>query len=108
MRISILENISEGINCLTGEVVQGLDDEIKDYFLEIAMYFDKKIKLDEKEKLKNPSRGKKWSAEEDTQLVEEFKSGLKLNEIAQIHQRSRGAIFSRLSKHFNLTEFYGK
>ena len=40
MRISILENISEGINCLTGEVVQGLDDEIKDYFLEIAMYFD--------------------------------------------------------------------
>ena len=43
--------------------------------------------------------GASWSAAEDKQLDEEFNSGLKISEMAKIHDRTNGAIRARLRKH---------
>ena len=47
--------------------------------------------------------GEKWSIEEDEKLIEEFKSGLTIRQIAEIHNRKPGGIRARLKKH-NLIE----
>lgn len=39
-----------------------------------------------------------WTTEEDSQLEEEVRKGLSLKEISDIHQRTKGAITSRLKK----------
>ena len=43
--------------------------------------------------------GASWSEEEDKQLDEEFNGGMKIFEIAKIHDRTNGAIRARLRKH---------
>lgn len=40
--------------------------------------------------------GKSWNSDEDQQLVREFDSGIPIAQIATTHQRTRGAISSRL------------
>lgn len=43
--------------------------------------------------------GASWSEEEDKQLDEEFNAGMKISEMAKIHDRTSGAIRARLRKH---------
>ncbi len=43
--------------------------------------------------------GASWSEEEEKKLDEEFNAGMKISEIAKIHDRTNGAIRSRLRKH---------
>ena len=43
--------------------------------------------------------GAAWTEEEDIQLDEEFQRGMKTSEIARIHDRTSGAIRSRLKRH---------
>ena len=51
-----------------------------------------------------PARaGESWSSEEDAQLVDEVRAGVPLMEIVRRHERSRGAIRSRLKKRGLLT-----
>jgi len=47
--------------------------------------------------------GKAWTVEEDEKLCEEFDSGLSVSELAEKHNRSSGAIRSRLQKLGKLT-----
>jgi hypothetical protein len=42
--------------------------------------------------------GKPWDAEEDESLVADFETGTAIGELAQNHQRTEGAIRSRLMK----------
>ena len=42
--------------------------------------------------------GRPWTQEEETQLSQAFDSGRTLDELAQVHQRSRWAIEARLAK----------
>jgi len=42
--------------------------------------------------------GKPWDAEEDQSLVGDFESGTPIKDLAQTHQRTEGAIRSRLMK----------
>lgn len=44
------------------------------------------------------SAGAAWKDEEDEQLVSEYRGGMKISEIAKIHQRTYGAIRARLKK----------
>lgn len=48
---------------------------------------------------KRGNRGSRWTEEEDARVTEEFKSGMKISEIAKKHGRTNGAIRSRLQKH---------
>jgi ATP-dependent DNA helicase RecQ len=43
--------------------------------------------------------GASWSKEEDAQLDDEYKAGMKISEMAKIHNRTNGGIRSRLKKH---------
>jgi len=42
--------------------------------------------------------GKPWDAEEDESLVADFESGTSIAELAQMHERTEGAIRSRLMR----------
>ena len=42
--------------------------------------------------------GTRWSAEEEEQLCREFDAGMKLQDIARGHRRTRGSINARLVK----------
>ena len=51
-------------------------------------------------KLNKPdAAGQAWTKEEDAQLDREFYSHISISEIAKIHNRTDGAIYSRLRKH---------
>ena len=45
------------------------------------------------------NKGLRWTEEEDARVIEEFKAGMKMSEIAQRHGRTNGAIRSRLQMH---------
>jgi hypothetical protein len=53
----------------------------------------------EKIRQKYPNAYRTWTKREDKELIDEYKRGIKINEIAEIHGRKRGAITSRLKKH---------
>jgi len=59
---------------------------------------DKKTESSKKEGNKKSNRGKKWTKEEESQLLGEITSGLNLKTIAQNHSRTKGAITARLKK----------
>ena len=77
------------------------------FLAEIAKFIagkNKKTASGKKETVKNTNkanrkRGLKWSEEEDNQLVQEYKDGVAIKAIAENHERSEGAIISRLKGH---------
>lgn len=58
--------------------------------------------LEKASKRKNRSlpaeAGKPWSSEDDQTLIAEFEKGTSIKDLAQKHQRTQGAIHSRLMK----------
>ncbi len=66
--------------------VMSMDDEMAD---SCTMY--RSIK-------DHPSAYASWTEEEDEKLIQEIKQGLKTKQIAEIHQRTNGAIRSRIKK----------
>ncbi len=48
---------------------------------------------------KQTNVGMRWTDEEDERLIAEFRSGMKVAEIAKAHGRTKGAIRSRLQRH---------
>ena len=100
--IYILQGLSEGYNVFTGEQIENLDEDIKGFTFEMAMYFDKRLKTKEKQDNETPNHNKKWTEEEDRQLVAEYKSGKSINELCEFFSRSSGAIRSRLLRFINL------
>ena len=52
-----------------------------------------------KKKNRPEGAGAAWTGEEDEQLDEEYKQGMRISQIAAIHSRTSGAIRARLKKH---------
>jgi hypothetical protein len=96
--IDILQGLSEGVDVLSGEIVEGLSDDLKLELFEMSIYFDERLKTKEKLEQDHHKQGQKWSAEEDEQLLTEFNEGKSVKEMSALHQRNIGAIRSRLSK----------
>jgi hypothetical protein len=48
--------------------------------------------------------GQPWSNDEDAELKQSFSEGISIDQIAQNHRRSEGAILSRLKKHGLISE----
>ena len=42
--------------------------------------------------------GKPWTKEEESKLIEEFNQGLKISDIAKLHNRNNGGIRARLKR----------
>lgn len=99
----IIRCISYSVNPYTGKILTGISDDLKNKLMEISLILEKVNTSDAKfEKMNNKNiynAGKKWTDEEDLKLIEEFKNGLGIKEIAKLHARKTGGIRSRLRKH---------
>ena len=94
----LLAALADGINPLTGEI---LPDEDSCNQVEIVRALNTAVaeldKLAAKRSRPQPENaGKPWTKEEEEQLVKEFHCGNTANEIAKLHNRSKGAVAARL------------
>ncbi len=95
LHAEILKGLCEGVNTLTGEVVEGLDPTIRMHLSEMSDYFAENLSS----RIVQPSvSGQKWTDEEDTALLDGYGKGKSIKELSEIHGRSTGAIRSRLLK----------
>ena len=81
---------------VTGEVVEGLSEDLKLQLFEMSVYFDDRLKSRDAQDNRYPNHGLKWTSEEDEQLLTEYQEGKTIKELSAIHRRSNGAIRSRL------------
>ena len=94
--INILQGLSESVDVVTGEVVEGLSEDLKLQLFEMSVYFDDRLKSRDAQDNRYPNHGLKWTSEEDEQLLTEYQEGKTIKELSAIHRRSNGAIRSRL------------
>lgn len=101
--LKIIRILADGIDPTTGEMFN--DDSPYQHPQVIRALFTaikalEKIEERQKRERKLPSHaGMPWSDEEDKQLVSAFKQGVLVEDLARKHQRTKGAIESRLAKH---------
>lgn len=98
----VLENLANGIDPVTGELLGG-DSPLHQAVVVRALFQAVKA-LSELERRAAPVRlkaektGTAWSADEDQRLLAGFDGGQPVAELARLHQRSNGAIRSRLKR----------
>lgn len=94
----LLTILADGINPVTGEVLPTYDScnqvEVVRALHAVLNYLNLRDQKNTKQQLENA--GKPWSDVEKEILVNEYRSGLKINEISKRHGRSRGAIEAKL------------
>jgi len=98
--LQILRALAEGKHPLTGEA---LPDESCYQSAKVLRALLAGIEALEKtagrkNRVLPGAAGKPWDAEEDQSLVADFESGTSIADLAQMHQRTEGAIRSRLMK----------
>ncbi len=94
--LKILEPLAEGVNPTTGEVLPA-DSPFQQGQVVRALACAVELAKREIRKSELPQgAGKPWTQEQDAQLRREFHQELHFDEIAKIHQRTRGAIIARL------------
>ncbi len=112
--IEILKQQADRIDPYTGKILENnsLYDNIEfsgALFLIIEFVKDilpkkprlrrlRKARLRRERKLHSYMAGQSWSEDESQLLVEQFDKGIEIEELAKIHQRTRGAIRARLKK----------
>jgi hypothetical protein len=97
--LKIIRGLADGVNPVTGEL---LDDRspyhdamiVRALYTVIQVVEDVKPQID----LSDSQSGKPWLTSEDERLCNEFHDAIDFREIARMHGRTRGAIFSRLVK----------
>lgn len=107
----ILNCVANSVNPYTGEVIAGIDELLKlkleeiSYLLKLIDNENSYIHLKKLNRTKqqydedSPMAWEKWTEQEDLMLIEEFKQGLSITEIAEKHKRKKGGIMARLKKH---------
>ena len=95
----LLTVLSDGINPMTGEVLPNTDScnqaDIVRALHAVLLELDKP----QKKVRKQPGNAsKRWTAEEDEQLLQAYRNGAKASELAKVHERTRTAIAARLVK----------
>lgn len=100
--IELLTSLADGVDPDTGEI---FDDEspyqkpdiIRALYVAISTLEKQKGRDSRSRRLPN-NAGRPWSQDEDEQLTSEFDNNTTISECAKIHQRTIGAIRSRLLK----------
>lgn len=96
-KLEIIDALMNGVDPITGEILD--DDHLVNTREVKAIFATAKtalVRKQEREKRRKPSSGSRWTEEEDAKLIEEYKSGLSIKEIAELHGRSSMAISRRL------------
>lgn len=91
----ILMVLADGVNPITGEVLP-MDDSCNQADVIRALHTVIEAIPSSKLKPQPQNSGKPWSEAEENKLLEEYDSGMSVSAIAKEHNRSRGAIESRL------------
>lgn len=92
----ILTALADGVNPLTGEVLPP-EDSCNQAEVVRALHAALAALNPPKQKNTPSNAGKPWSLEEDDRLRSEVQSGMSARKIAVAHERSRGAITSRIA-----------
>lgn len=101
LKLEIVNSFIEGVDPFTGEIFNDnhvlRDPSAMEILIIAQKAIEKRVKY-----IKNRSSksGDKWQNSEDEMLISEYKSGMSIKEIAKVHERSNGAILSRLTRHF--------
>jgi len=93
--IEIIKSLANGIDPITGEVFPADSPYQQTEIIRALFYAVQELKPKKKQK---GNQGNPWSMEEDNILSERFNNGMKITEISQAHERTYGAIKSRLIK----------
>jgi len=99
--LEIIRALADGINPSTGEVFE--DDSVYQQPQVIRALFTAVRTLEyEQKRVKRertlPSKaGTAWTPEEDEKLSQAFDQGIPIKELVKMHERTRGAIQSRLA-----------
>jgi hypothetical protein len=97
----IIEVLAKGIDPATGEVLPE-DSPVHNPHVIRALFLAAQAlasTAELAERVRKPlpaSAGKGWSEDEDRRLAEAFDAGTSVADLAALHERSRGAITSRL------------
>ena len=95
----LLTVLADGINPLTGEVLPDSDSCNQVDIVRALHTVLMSLKTNSsREKLIPENAGNPWTIEEDNALIEAYRNGATPADLAKVHNRSRGAITSRLSK----------
>ncbi len=106
--LGVLRPLADGVDPSTGEVLPSQNPFQQ---AQVVRALNLAIGVLEREARKADlpsSAGKSWTSTEDSQLRREFHRAADFNEIARIHERTRGAILSRLVKLGELSEGFLK
>ncbi len=100
--LEILKPLAEGIDPFTGEILppESLyqNPEVIRALFAATTALQKQMERNRRQTNLPKNAGKPWSEEEDKELAELFDSGKSIEELSVLHQRTRGAIQSRLLK----------
>ena len=104
--LNVLRPLADGVDPSTGEV---LPSQSPFQQAQVVRALSLAVGLVEREARKAElpkGTGKAWTTAEDAQLRVEFHKPVDFNEIARIHERTRGAILARLVRLGELSEGY--
>lgn len=103
MSLEIIRALANGVDPHTGDEYTADSpyqhpQTIRALFMAIQA-LERTKKSDNRQRRLPCNAGKAWADEEDDRLVAAFDSGKSTKQIAEAHQRTEGAIRSRLVKH---------
>lgn len=99
--LQIITTLASGVDPVTGEI-QPADSTLQHPDIVRALYvasmaLQEQLGNNATRRAARPERaGAPWSGDEDQQLVQEFDEGISPSDLADRHQRTRGAIHARL------------
>ena len=101
--LSIIKALAEGINPYTGEQYSSdspyqTADTVRALSAAIIA-LEKQQKSIVRHKNLPKGAGKPWSEEEDIKLLDAYNNDVSIKELSKLHDRTEGAISSRLLKH---------
>ena len=100
--LKIINLLADGIDPHTGEILPESSpyqhpDTIRALYKAIKV-LEKQQRVSEKRRSLPENAGNPWTSDEEQVLLGDFDSGLSIKELAKKHQRTEGAIRSRLEK----------
>lgn len=100
--LDIIRSLAKGIDPATGEAFAAdsayLQPDVVRALQLAADALERAARAERKNQQLPPGTGKPWTAEEDQALVAAFESGSTTKQLAAAHERTNGAIQSRLMK----------
>ena len=96
----IIESLADGRCPATGQKLDGIyqqPDVVRALFV-AARALERVERIEQRASILPEHAGRAWNGDEEQKLCEEFDAGKTVAEISRIHQRTRGAIQSRLER----------